>query len=393
MRLVVISDCTHYLINGRVYNKNPILTKQFDFLFKSFDEIILVAPLEKKLEDVINLKNYSYYKSNKLSFKGTCLVGGNSLKDKFKILRNLPNWIKLFWSIRNYDLYYLRFPNNINIISFILYWILNKKIIITYTGTWNNYKNEPITYRIQKLFIKYLHRGSAFVYLTEEDSRFKNIIPSFSPSFSHNEIVLQEQNIIDKIGSIKKAENNKIKFVSIGSIIDYKNQLLSIKLIQYLVNGGVNANLKIIGTGNEYMALLKGYVEQNSLQAYISFEGYLVGIEMENICKNSHFLVHTPKIEGYGKTPQEGLFYGLIPILSNFPFSSYFVGNSNQRGFIFDESDLLKKDLLNNIKKIYENKEIWVEYVNSCYEFSKNLTLDAWTAQFMNEVNKYKIEN
>jgi len=305
----------------------------------------------------------------------------------------LPNWIKLLWSIRNYDLYYLRFPNNINIISFILYWMLNKKIIISYTGTWKNYKNEPITYRIQKLFIKYLHRGSAFAYLIKEDSRFKNIIPSFSPSFSYYEIVLQEKNIIEKIGSIRKVENSKIQFVSIGSIIEYKNQLLSIKLIQYLVNNGVNANLKIIGNGNEYMAFLKGYVEQNSLEAYISFEGYLVGIEMENICKNSHFLVHTPKIEGYGKTPQEGLFYGLIPILSNFPFSNFFVGDLNQRGFIFNESDLLKKDLLGNIKNIYENKEIWVEYVSMCYEFSKNLTLDVWTAQFMNEVNKYKIEN
>jgi hypothetical protein len=129
------------------------------------------------------------------------------------------------------------------------------------------------------------------------------------------------------------------------------------------------------------------------LQSYITFEGYLIGIELENICKSSHFIVHTPKIEGYGKTPQEGLFYGLIPIISNFPFSSFFVGNLNQRGFIFDESDLLEKDLINNIKKIYENKEVWVEYVNSCYEFSKNLTLDVWTAQFMNEVNKYKIEN
>jgi glycosyltransferase involved in cell wall biosynthesis len=392
MKLVAITDCIHYKKNGCVYNMNPILTKQLDFFFKYFDDIILVAPITLVVHEEISLITYNKDNLNKIKFISTEIVGGNSLKDKLKIIFNLYNWLKLFWEIRNKDLFYLRFPNNLNIVSFLLYHILRKKIIITYTGTWENYKNEPIWYRVQKMFIKYLHRGPAFVYSLPNSLPYKNIFSSFSPSFTNFEWMAQKARIAEKIRLIKSGEVHKIQFVTVGSVIDYKNQLLAIKIVQYLFIRGINAILKIIGSGGDYLDFLRRYVAENSLQEIVLFEGFKVGSELDEIYNSGHFLIHTPIIEGYGKTPQEGLFYGLIPILSEFPFSSFFTGSSKERGFIVNEQDLLNDKLFIGIESIIENKDIWEEFMIRCFEFSNTITLDFWAEDYLNEIKKMQYE-
>jgi glycosyltransferase involved in cell wall biosynthesis len=393
MKIVAITDCIHFLDRDRICNKNPVFTKQLEALFANFEEVKLVVPILNMEVENASFVYYSNAFTQKADFFGYPPVGGNKVIDKLKILWVIPHWLKIFWKLRNNDLYYLRFPNNLNIVSFLFYFLLKKKIVITYTGTWDNYKNEPWTYRLQKNAIKYLHKGPAFVYSIDNANLKKNVFSSFSPSFSLLDCINQELVIEQKVEQITCNKRDRLEFVSIGSVIEYKNQLLAIKVIEYLVKHGLIVRLRIIGSGNDdYIRQLIEIVDAKELNNFISFEGYKSGKHLESILKESHFLIHTPKIEGYGKTPQEALFYGLIPILSDFPFASFFVGNHNERGILINDENYSNGELLKMINSLLEDATKWGKMIESCFEFSKKLTLDKWVDSYMNEINKLKIE-
>ena len=387
MNIVVITDCVHYKIEDVICNKNPILTKQFDALFNHFSNITLIAPLSSK-KDKISVCHYNRNTYAKMTYISTNEVGGNSVLSKMKIFLNIVNWLKIFWCLRHNKLFYLRMPNNVNIISFIFYYILGKKIFITYTGTWEKYKGEPITYRLQKFFVKKIHNGPAFVYSNKDNGGAKNIYKSFSPSFSAYEYVNRKSSIEKKMRVVLTDMKKKLEFVSVGSIVEYKNQLLGIKLVQHLFISGLPVRLRIIGNGVQYLNELKEYTKKNNLNGIIHFEGFKTENELNNIYKESDFLLHTPILEGYGKTPQEGLSFGLIPILSNFPFSRFFVGSNNERGFLLDDNPVSFKYICENIWCLLDDRKKWTDMITNCYNFAGNLTLDEWVTEYVAKINK-----
>jgi glycosyltransferase involved in cell wall biosynthesis len=387
MRIVVITDCIHYKIEELICNKNPILTKQLDSLLTHFDKVVLVAPIVPITGENGQFNYYSKSLINKTTFFSTPLAGGNRLWDKIKFAIVIPKWLKLFWKIRNFDIYYLRFPNNLNIISFLFYKLLNKKIVITYTGTWQNYLNEPFTYRLQKYFIKYLHSGPAFVYSSDKEIIGGNILSSFSPSFTKRDCQLQFLRIKEKIDKISMSKTEIIEFITVGAVVEYKNQLLAIKLIQYLNERKLNVRLRIVGSGGAYLNLLKEIVQRDSLEKLIIFEGYKSKAELDLIYHESHFLIHTPTIEGYGKTIQEGFFNGLIPILTNFPYAKFFVGDDNERGWIIDNESLTRNDFFYELFTIINNPLEWTAMVNNGFEFASTLTIDTWVEGYLREIN------
>ena len=388
MRIVVITDCIHYKSGDLICNNNPIFTKQLDSLLIHFDEVVFVAPIISIINKNEHFNHYSQSLIEKTTFFSTPMAGGNRIWDKMKFVFIIPRWISLFWQIRKYDIFYLRFPNNLNIISFLFYKLLNKKLIISYTGTWKNYLNEPFTYRLQKYFIKYLHNGPAFVYSNDKNLLGKNIISSFSPSFTKRECELQLPKIQERIGKINQSNKEQINFITVGSVIDYKNQLLAIKLVQYLLERKMYVCLRIVGLGGDYLNALKKYVKNNLLESIVIFEGYKSKAELDKLYQESNFLIHTPKIEGYGKTTQEGFFNGLIPILSDFPYAKFFIGDKNERGWIIDEESLLNNDFFDQIYFLINNSLQWTTMVNSGFEFASNLTIDRWVDSYINKLKE-----
>jgi glycosyltransferase involved in cell wall biosynthesis len=388
MRIVVITDCIHYKVGDSISNKNPILTKQFNSLLTHFDKVVFVAPIINNISINGQLNYYSQALIDKTTFYAAPMAGGDRIWDKVKLAIIVPKWLKLFWQIRKFDIYYIRFPNNLNIISFLLYKLLNNKIVITYTGTWENYVNEPFTYRIQKYFIKYLHSGPAFVYSINKSQKFENIISSFSPSFTKKECELQRPRIVERIDCINKLRNEQIQFVIVGSVMEYKNQLFAIRLVHYLCERKMDIRLRIVGSGGDYLKELKKIVLDDSLDKIIFFEGYKSKDELDKIYQESHFLLHTPKIEGYGKTIQEGFFNGLIPILTNFPYAKFFTGDKNERGIIIDQESLLTNMFFDEIYSIINNPFQWTSMVNNGFEFASSLTIDSWVETYLSEINQ-----
>jgi glycosyltransferase involved in cell wall biosynthesis len=383
VNLVVISDCIHYQINDKIGNKNAIFSKQMDMLFKDYSQIILVAPLNLIDVELNNLSFYSDSTYHKLRYFPTKNVGGNSLAEKFNLLVYIPAWIKLFYSLRHNDMFYLRMPNNLNLISFLIYWFLKKKMFITYTGTWESYSNEPLTYKVQKFFIKYLMKGPAYVYDSTNSIQYRNLITSFSPSYSDSDFLNQKVIIEEKIALVSQMRLKKLEFLSVGSIVKYKNQLLGIKLIEKLHNSGFKVRLKIAGSGSgNYLDELKQYVLNKNLKEVVIFVGYKNWDELTQLYCNTNFILHTPIIEGYGKVIQESLSYGIIPIMTNFPYADFFLGKENKRGLIIKNDETSFQCVIDFLNSILDDENKWREIILNCYNFSGYLTLERWAEDY-----------
>src|SRR5919112_1262193 len=104
MKLGIISDCTHYRsTDGRVGTENHILLRQFEALCSYFDETLICCPFDA----ISDKKVVTFYNSNKIKFTQLPLVGGDTAKDKLKLLKTIPAWYKSFKKIdRKSDVVY-----------------------------------------------------------------------------------------------------------------------------------------------------------------------------------------------------------------------------------------------------------------------------------------------
>lgn len=384
MTLVVITDCLHFKLGNNYVNKNPVFTRQLDSLFEKFDSISLLFPVDQFPLNDEGQASYYMTEGNKLLFVPLPNAGGNGLFGKLTFLRAIPVWIYYFMKYRRADFYYLRFPNNINILSFLYFRMLSKRIFITYTGTWRDYKGEPWTYRLQKkLMIRYLD-GPGFIY--SQSSR-TNLNSTFSPSFSSLDIKRISEKVIltkfvDGIGS-----DHKLVLLNIGKIIEYKNQLLSIRLVEELVKLKVNVELRIVGEGGLYSNNLRDFVAENALADNVKFLGYLNRVDLEIQMQSAHFLIHTPRLEGFGKTPLEGMQFGLIPVLSKFPYSSFFSGENGERGFEIDENSIESTaKLITESIQDYSKMRLLME---RCIAFASDYTIEKWRDDIMEKLGGY----
>lgn len=387
--ILVVSDCVHYIHDGRLCNHNPIYTKQMSALFALFGKVTLIAPQGKLGGDFNNL---SYYHNAEvlanLSFVATPNVGGNSISDKLKIVKTSYTWIKLFWKHRNNDLIYLRMPNNLNIISFVLFRVLSKKIFISYTGMWANYAGEPFTYRLQKWFISNLLNGVAFIYSPTDTAPMNGnrLIPSHSPSHNRAEIAEMQKKRANKV-----SDSNCIRFLSVGSVVKYKNQLRAIEIIKFLNAQEVNAHISFAGRLSDYHNELVHYINEYQLTDKVVFHGHLSATDLENLYKSHDFLIHTPLIEGYGKTIQEGFLHGLPAIVTDFPYAHYFKGDTN-RVFILQDTTHSHAELLEYIMKFITSKDYRDAVFQDIDCFLNEHTIEHWLRQYQVAIQEKLIE-
>lgn len=169
-------------------------------------------------------------------------------------------------------------------------------------------------------------------------------------------------------------ENNKVIFISVGRMIEYKNPCKVIDVFKEAKKQIPNAYLILIGDGI-LEKNVKKYIKLNNLEKDVLLKKKILFQEMGAWYRKSKYFISACETEGFGLAALEAVACGCIPILPNsgaFPeiFLDkkylYDVNNVNKIRFI----DLLESDkkFLNNIVQIYswENsikkyKEIYID--------------------------------
>lgn len=377
--LAIISDCLHYEnSNGSVGTRVHIFCRQMTALGYNFKKVIVICPV---IKSSIPAEQLSYYPDT-FEFIKLPVTGGTTWLHKINLLRTIPVWLKAFKQARKMaDFFLLRFPNNLSIIG--LYSFRKKKKFAMYTGTWQHYTGEPLTFRIQRYLLRQFFEGPVFIYSKYQAER-PNFQLSYSPSYSLEEWETAE-NVIEARQERWLDPNYIPQFISAGSLLPVKNHELTLAVFKILKQSNFLCKLTIAGDG--YLReKLEAYLIENDLTGFVSLAGHVSTEELKRIYAQSDFVIQLPSAEGFGKVPVEGFFYGLIPFLSNTAMSDVFIGPGNERGFLFQKNDApyIAKFIIDT----WRNKNNLVHKMRTGRNFAKEFTLDNWAQSVINVLRK-----
>ena len=379
MKLGIVSDCIHYKNeHGQVGTENHILLRQLQTLSSYFTETLICCPFAK----YTNEKVVSYYSSDNIKFTTLPVVGGDSLSDKIKLLRTIPLWLKGYKKIDAFsDVVYQRFPNNLNLPGFFYFFFKRKKVFGTYTGTWSNYSGEPATYRLQKWLLRKFFRGPVWIYIDKEKAG-KKLFGGFSPSYSKSEWEEEVEQVTSRIERISKEGLPVLKLITVGTLINYKNQLTILKACDILKRNNLPFCLTVVGDGPMFQELAN-FVTNNNLSEQVKLVGKKNHVELRQLYREHDFVVQAPLAEGFGKVPIEGFFHGVIPVINNISLAKHMTGNG-ERGFLFDASK--PENLAKTLMDIFENTSKLPAMISRGRDFAKSQTLEAWAENYYKTV-------
>ncbi|MCW3115605.1 MAG: glycosyltransferase [Segetibacter sp.] len=382
MKLGIISDCIHYKTpDGKIGTENHILLRQLQALSSYYSETLISCPFE----DYDPSKVISVYTDKNIQFTTVPVVGGNTLTAKLKLLSVIRKWWRAYKIIDRFsDVVYQRFPNNLNIPAFFYFWLKGKKVFATYTGTWNSYPSEPVTYRFQRWLVRNYLKGPVWVYSNELKTG-KRIFSGFSPSYNSREWDEETLQVQKRIERIENVGLPVLRLITVGTLISYKNQTGIVRSCVLLKKRGLLFSLTIVGDG-PMRAELESLVIESGLQNEVKLVGKKKYAELRELYRQHDFVVQAPFSEGFGKVPVEGFFHGVIPVINNISMARYMTGGED-RGFLFDATD--EKNLAETLVKMKERVADLPKMIVKGREFAKGQTLEEWAKEYYQTVTNY----
>jgi len=367
--------------DGSVVTENHIYCRQMQALAGCFEHTLIVCPFTQKQKDSVT----SAYNLKTIDFIQLPNVGGSRIKDKIELVKTIPTWVSAFDKAnKQADIIYLRMPNNLNIPGGLYFYFKKAKTFATYTGTWSNYKNEPLTYRFQKWMLKHLFNGPVWVY-KDEEKKEKNIFKSYSPSFSESEWNEESIQVAERVRRYKNASITKPVFVTVGALVPNKNQQYVLETCKCLKAKGFSFTWYIVGDGTlkkEY----EQFVSENSLQHCVIITGKKTYTELRAIYRSANFLVQPTLVEGFGKAPVEAMAHGVIPVLNKVAMANEMTGNG-KRGYIFDATD--QSSLQEIILKALGEQHLFGSMIENGRQYVKLQTLENWVNDFIYRINVF----
>ncbi len=382
MRLAIFSDCDHTKSpEGEIGSDVHILVRQMEALAAYFSEVHIFCPFIPYSKEI----PITTYKNKNIHFLPLTSVGGNTLADKIKIIKQIPIWFKAYKKANSLsDIVYQRFPNNLNIPGFFYFFIIRKKVFATYTGTWDENQGQSFSYILQKWLLKHFYRGPIGVYSISNFLPSK-IFKSFSPSYSLIEWNEEFDNVAEKVKSIINNGLPKLSMITVGSFIEYKNQQYILDTCLLLKNHEIQFHLFMVGDG-VLRSQYQQFISDNSLGNQITITGKLNYTEVRKLYRKTDFVIQAPTLEGFGKVPVEGYFHGTLPIINNISLAGYLT-QENTLGFLFSANE--KKSLFDVLMFIQKHPNVVANRIQDSRLFAKQFTLESWAEEYNQRIKSY----
>lgn len=105
----------------------------------------------------------------------------------------------------------------------------------------------------------------------------------------------------------------KIRFICVGSMSEWKNQMEVIKAFELALDNGIKGRLQFWGNcDSEYAGLCGRYIADHNLQDYITINGFTDN--MDKVYQDSDVLICGSRNESYPNVISEAFAYGMIII-------------------------------------------------------------------------------
>ncbi|MFT4645034.1 glycosyltransferase [Candidatus Marifrigoribacter sp. Uisw_064] len=364
MKLLVISHTRHYISeDGSIVGWGPTIN-ELNNLIEEFDEIVHVAMLHSGMPPQSSLP----YTSSKIKFVALPALGGQTIFSKLKMILNAPKIIRIVSKeIKNSDLFQLRTPTGIGVILIpFLTFFTKMNGWYKYAGNWKQV-NKPLGYRLQKWMLKNQKRKVTINGNWENQA--KNVLTFENPCLTVEDRLIGK-NIVEN-----KKLTEKKNYCFVGGLNYNKGIDKIIKAFKLHPSENIGT-LHIVGDGE-----LKTMVEKeaNQLSINVKIHGSLPKNEVQEIYKNSHFILVPSKNEGFPKVIGEAMNFGCVPVVSNVSCIGQYVKN-DYNGF------LIQPNTIENLKSIIKKSSQITEdhykiYIDINYKLANKFTYQYYIDQ------------
>lgn len=371
MKFTIITHVEHFhdQNENRYFGYAPYV-REMNIWLKYVDELVIVAPLNKKntlsgIDTAYDFKHFDFKQIPNFNF--TNLKNAISSLAKFPVI-----FWTIFWAMKKSDHIHLRCPGNVGLIGCLLQMFFpNKKKTAKYAGNWDPQSKQPFSYRLQKWILNnsFLTRNMQVLVYGEWENQSKNIKSFFTATYSEKE----------KEGIVENRSNEAVKFIFVGTLVNGKNPLYAIQLIQKIIESGKKANLDLYGNGLEKNNL-ESYIKENKLEDYIFLRGNQDKNEVLKAYQKSHFVILPSKSEGWPKAIAEGMFWGCVPIATKVSCVPFMLDFGN-RGVLLEMN--LEKDFA-QINEVLNREDVFLTKSKAAQCWSQLYTTDFFEEEIKN---------
>lgn len=309
----------------------PVLreVENFSYLFSK----IKWLGFERKKAPPLNTKMVNNKKIDIIPVKSS---GGKGILKKIGVILLIPYYfIKIFNLISKADVIHTRGPSVPALIAIILlFFYPNKKKWYKYGGSWQ-IVSKSYSYRFQRwLLLK--NKFSKVIVGRKNKSDPDFIYNWLNPCLTKKEIIFN-----NKIGR-KKVFNNKFILCFIGRLELEKGFYELHKAITKLPLRNSIKKVHFVGDMSKIQKILKKEVCNN---IELHYHGILGRNKIDEIYKDSHFIILPSKSEGFPKVLAEAASFGCIPIIPPIDSILKVFNEENKNGFILKSTN--HKDIIN----------------------------------------------
>jgi len=373
MKFLIVTHVRHKRYNGNIYGYGPYV-REMNLWLRHVDEAIIVAPIEEKKPDSIDLS----YRHEKLTFVPVPAFSLTGISEIFKTVLSLPliSW-RIYRQMRQADHIHLRCPGNMGLLGSILQIAFpQKKKTAKYAGNWDPNEKQVWSYELQRKILSNtkLTKNTKVLVYGQWPDQTSNIVPFFTATYFEHEK-----------RPVSKSLKEPIRLLFVGTLTKRKNPFFAIRIAEELHKKGYHVKLDIFGEGPE-RSRLEQYISDNDLEQIVILHGNKPRENLIEFFRMAHFLIFLTYVpEGWPKVVAESMFWGCVPIVSRVSCTPYMLGNG-ERGKLLDrQSDLNEQMVLDTIESCIMYTETYHEMSQKAMVWSRQFTLD----KFENEIRNF----
>jgi len=372
--IAIISHTPHYHNNnGEVVGLEPTL-REINQLLSIFDFIYHVAPLYKSDPHKATIP----YKSNKVKFIPIIPTGGETFIKKIGIIFYMPyNLYIIIKIIRQVEWIHFRAPTNLGVFVLpLLSLFVGKNKWVKYAGNWQQ-ESIPISYKFQRWWLrKNLQNGNVIINGNKKKLQ-SHLIPFHNPCLTEKEIITNK-----KFGLIKTFDK-KLTFCFVGRLEESKGFLILLEAVKGLSNIKWINKLHFVGETME-SEFNDNFNYSDNIQ--IIYHGILNRQGIDQVYRDSHFIILPSYSEGFPKVLIEASSFGCIPIVS--PISSIIkhINSKKKNGIILD--DISCKSIIKTIEGLNEMRNELTIFSSNAMENAKQFSYEQYNRKIVNEIIK-----
>ena len=362
MTFIIITHVPHILQEKQYFAYAPYV-REMNIWIRQADKVIIVAPISADPKTAID---YAYEHEN-IEFLSIASFDLLNLKSIGRTIYKIPKiTMQIFKAMQEADHIHLRCPGNIGLLGCLVQILFPNKIkTAKYAGNWDPKSKQPWSYTLQQWILgnTFLSHNMQVLVYGEWKETTTNIKPFFTATYTE----------ADKVPLSPKKVKGTIHFIFVGTLVQGKNPLYAIQLVEALYKKGIPLSLTLYGEGTERKNL-EDYIQQQQLEKIITLKGNQSQEVLKTAYQNSHFVILPSESEGWPKALAEGMFWGCIPLataVSCIPFML----DTGERGILLTNN--LEKDRL-QIQSLIQDES---EYSRMCHKasvWSRKYTLDVF---------------